>query len=163
MLCVLAFFASCTSDDTPHSGNASIIGVWKLSAWNVDEGFDINNDGIANTNLLNEIDCSRNETLFFDDKGVVSLNTTFSPDISIALLNQESPKYHFNVECDTEGIISLAASYSVNDSVVLIGESEATIKDGKISLVFKDKIKIYNQGFSQVIDAKDLTLVYVKQ
>ena len=160
---VLVCFTSCSTDDMQDSNNSSITGVWKLTAWNIDGGFDINNDGTVSTNLLNEIDCSRNETLFFDNDGVVSLNTTFNPDINIALLNIETSEYSFNVACDTEGVISLATSYTVNDSMIMIGESEAQIDGNQIFLVFQDRIKIYNEDFTQVLETKDLTLVYNKQ
>ncbi len=160
---VLVCFTSCSTDDMQDSNNSSITGVWKLTAWNIDGGFDINNDGTVSTNLLNEIDCSRNETLFFDNDGVVSLNTTFNPDINIALLNEATSEYSFNVACDTEGVISLATSYTVNDSMIMIGESEAQIDGNQIFLVFQDRIKIYNEDFTQVLETKDLTLVYNKQ
>ena len=160
---VLVSFTSCSKDDMQDSNNSSITGVWKLTAWNVDGGFDFNNDGTVSTNLLNEIDCSRNETLFFDKKGVVSLNTTFNPKIDIALLNELTSEYNFNVTCDTEGVVSLATSYTVNGSMIFIGESEAQFDGNQISLIFEDRIKIYNEDFTQVVDTKDLTLVYNKQ
>ncbi|WP_298551044.1 hypothetical protein [uncultured Algibacter sp.] len=158
----LVCFSSCSTDDSIDSNDSSITGVWKLTAWHVEEGFDINNDGTISTNLLNEIDCSRNETLFFDNKGVVSLNTTFNPDLDISVLDNSTSEYSFNVSCD-EGIISLATSYTVNDSIIIIGESQAQIEGNQISFVFEDRIKIYNENLTQVITTKDLTLVYIKQ
>lgn len=160
---VLVCFTSCSSDDMQDSNNLSISGVWKLTAWNIEGGFDINNDGTISSNLLNEIDCSRNETLFFDNNGVVSLNTTFNPDIGIALLNETTDEYSFDVTCDTEGVISLATEYTIKDSIITIGESEAMIEGNQISLVFEGRIKIHNEDFTEVIETKDLTLVYNKQ
>jgi len=160
---VLVCFTSCSSDDMQDSNNSSISGVWKLTAWNIEGGFDINNDGTISSNLLNEIDCSRNETLFFDNNGVVSLNTTFNPDIGIALLNETTDEYSFDVTCDTEGVVSLATEYTIKDSIITIGESEAMIEGNQISLVFEGRIKIHNEDFTEVIETKDLTLVYNKQ
>ncbi|MDG1730316.1 MAG: hypothetical protein P8K68_08925 [Algibacter sp.] len=165
-LCIaftLVYFTSCSTEDLQDSNDSSITGVWKLTAWNVNEGFDFNNDGIISTNLLHEIDCSRNETLFFDQKGVVSLNTVFNPEINIALLNVSNSEYNFDVACDSEGVISLATSYTVNGSMIMIGESKAQINGNQISLVFDDRIKIYNKELTQVVETKDLTLVYKKQ
>ena len=160
---VLVSFTSCSTDDMQDSNNSSITGVWKLTAWNIEGGFDINNDGTISSNLLNEIDCSRNETLFFDNNGVVSLNTTFNPDIGIALLNETTNEYSFDVTCDTEGVISLATEYTIKDSIITIGESEAMIEGNQISLVFEDRIEIYNEDFTEILETKDLTLVYNKQ
>ncbi|MGB5418701.1 hypothetical protein [Algibacter sp.] len=158
----LVCFTSCSSEDMQDE-SSPLVGVWKLTAWNVNGGFDMNNDGMVNTNLLNEIDCDRNETLFFDEKGVVSLNTTFNPDINISLLKDETNEYSFDVVCDTEGVISLATSYTFMDSTVMIGESVAMIQGDQIFLVFEDRIKIYNEDFTEVLFTKDLTLVYTKQ
>ena len=160
---ILVCSTSCSTDDMQDSNNSSIIGVWKLTAWNIEGGFDINNDGTVSSNLLNEIECSRNETLFFDNNGIVSLNTTFNPDIGIALLNETTNEFRFDISCDTEGVISLATEYTVKDSVITIGESEAMIEGNQIYLVFEGRIKIYNEDFTEVLEAKDLTLVYDKQ
>jgi hypothetical protein len=160
---LLVCFTSCSTDDTQDSNDSPIVGVWELTAWNVEEAFDFNNDGTANTNLLNEINCSRNETLFFENNGVVSLNTTFNPDLNISLLNNETNTYNFDVTCDTEGVVSLATEYTIENSMITIGESVAEIEGGQMFLVFEDRIKIYNEDFTEVFDTKDLTLVYSKK
>ena len=159
--CALVFFTSCSSDDMQN--NSNLVGSWNLSAWNIDGGFDINDDGVVSTNLLSEIDCDQNETLLFEGNGVVSLNTTFNPDIEIVLLSDSENEYRFNVECDTEGIISLATAYSVNGSNISLGEINAQLDGNQISIVFKNSLEIYNEALSEVIATKDLTLVYTKK
>ena len=52
--------------------------------------------------------------------------------------------------------------YFCENSMITIGESVAEIEGGQIFLVFEDRIKIYNEDFTQVIETKDLTLVYNK-
>jgi hypothetical protein len=159
----LVGFTSCSSDDNQVSNSNPLIGVWHLTAWNVEGGFDINNDGTVSSNLLNEIDCARNETLFFDDNGVVSLNTTFNPDLEIVLLNPEMNLYSFEVGCDTEGVISLATSYTRSESVIYMGETEAFYDGNEITIVFEDRLNVYNSDFTEIVETKDLTLVYKKQ
>lgn len=161
--CTLVFFTSCSSDSVQIQNELNILGLWELAAWNVEGGFDMNNDGEINTNLLNEIECSQNETLLFEANGVVSLNTTFNPDIEIVVLNNETNEYRFNIECDTEGVISLATSYSVNGSSISLGESNAQFDGNQISIVFKNSLEIYNEDATEVIETKDLTLVYLKK
>lgn len=156
----ILFLVSCSNEAIDDD---SLLGTWTLTEWNITDGFDINNDGIVSTNLLNEIGCSYNETLLFEPNNVVSLNTTFNPLLEVKLANDSAGGYGFNVECDTEGIISLATFYSKVGNTLVIGDSNAVINGNKISLVFQDKIEIYNEDGSQIIETKDLTLVYQKQ
>ena len=150
---------SCFTD----ADDKTINGVWALTEWNIEDGFDINNDGIINTNILNEIDCVNNETLVFESTGVVSSNFTFNPTIEIALVNGTSNNYIFNVVCDEEGFISFATTFTINGNVILINGSEGTLEGNKLSRVFVDAIKVYNEDFTEVIATKNLTLVYSKQ
>lgn len=160
---VLVLGTSCATEELEDSNNLSIKGVWNLTAWNIDNGFDINNDGIISTNLLNEISCHQNETLLFEANGVVSLNTTFKPNLEIYLLNSRVEQYSFNLECDTEGVVSLATSYTKSGNTIMIGETEASIEINQMSIVFENSIEIYNEDFTEVLETRDLTLVYIKQ
>ncbi|MFD0989595.1 hypothetical protein ACFQ1R_05770 [Mariniflexile jejuense] len=159
LVLVALVLVGCSSD----ADDDTINGVWVLTEWNIANGFDINNDGIISTNILNEIDCVNNETLVFDTNGVVTSNNTFNPSINIALVNGTSNNYLFNVECDQEGIISFASNFTVNGNMVLINDGVATVNGNTLSRVFTNAIKIYNENFTQVIATKDLTLVYTKQ
>ncbi|MEN3324366.1 hypothetical protein VP395_11560 [Mariniflexile soesokkakense] len=161
MLCFVPFLLLSCFNDTDD--DYTIEGVWKLTDWNVADGFDINNDGIVNTNILNEIDCPNNETLVFESTGVVSSNETFNPTIEIALQNGILNSYAFNVVCDEEGIISFATTYIKNGNVILIDNGIANMNRNQLIRVFIDAIKIYNEDFTEVVATKDLTLVYTKQ
>ena len=130
---------------------------------NVESGLDINKDGFADTNLLNEIDCTNNETLIFESNNVVTSNKTFNPDIKIALINGTTNEYVFDVECDEEGIISFAATYSRSNNQIFINESEAILNNNQLTRVSENAINIYDEGFSEVIATKNVTLVYIKQ
>ena len=154
------FLVSCSGNDI---NDDPLLGVWELTEWNIADGFDINNDGFISTNLLNEIDCTSNETLLFEPNNIVSLNTTFNPKLEVALINNSTDEYSFSVECDTEGVVSLATFYSQEGDSVTFGESEAIVNGDQISIVFKESIEIYNEDFTQVIATKDLTVVYSKQ
>ncbi|WP_308991203.1 hypothetical protein QLS71_002010 [Mariniflexile litorale] len=159
-LTLVALLLTSCSHDSDHN---TINGVWILTEWNVADGFDMNNDDIVNTNILNEIDCVNNETLVFESTGMVSSNKTFNPTIEIALQNGTSNNYIFNIVCDEEGSISYASNYSKNGDVVLINDAIATVKNNKLTRVFIGAIKIYNEDFTEVLASKDLTLVYTKQ
>lgn len=163
LIFTLVFLTSCTSEDIQESNNSDLLGVWNLKAWNVSDGFDMNNDGVKSTNLLNEIDCSYYETLLFEADNVVSLNTTFNPDIDIVLLDDSTDEYRFNVICDREGVVSLATLYTLKNNTITFGDTEAIIENNQISIVYKNRIKIYNEDKTQVVETKDLTLVYEKK
>ena len=151
---------SCYKDSDDEM---TVEGVWELTAYNVVDGFDINNDGIASVNLLNELSCSNNETLVFNSKGIVTSNQTFNPNIEISLANGTSNNFIFNVKCDAEGTIGYATNFTVNGNMVLINDSVSTLNGNKLSRIFVDAIKIYNQDFTQMVATKDVTLVYTKQ
>ncbi|TGV02704.1 hypothetical protein [Flavivirga rizhaonensis] len=161
ILCFALLITSCSGED---NNDASIVGRWKLTAWEVADGFDMNNDGIVNTNILNEIECISNETLIFETEGVVSSNKTFNPDIDIALQEGTTDKYVFKVRCDEEGVIGFATTYSLkNTDTVIFNDNESAIVGNQLFRLIKESIKIYNKDFTEVVATKDLTLVYTKQ
>ncbi|HMC02096.1 MAG TPA: hypothetical protein VKN14_13750 [Flavobacteriaceae bacterium] len=159
VLFTILFLASCTAEDIDD--NTNIVGLWKLTTWTIDIPVDLNNDNSFSINLLDEISCDNNETLVFDNKNIVSSNDTFNPNINIALMSNE--KYVFNVECAV-GSIGFATSYSqINNSIIEFNNVEATIIGNKLSWVYENAIKIYNENFTEVVETKDLILIYTKQ
>ncbi|WP_303316009.1 hypothetical protein Q4Q34_13280 [Flavivirga abyssicola] len=161
ILCFTLLITSCSEEE---SNDLSIVGTWKLTAWEVADGFDMNNDGIVNTNILDEIECISNETLIFETEGVVSSNKTFNPDIDIALQEGTTDKYVFDVRCDKEGVIGFATTYSQkNIDTVIFNDKESAIVDNQLFRLIKESIKIYNEDFTEIVATKDLTLVYTKQ
>ncbi|MEJ2112847.1 MAG: hypothetical protein P8X62_03775 [Flavobacteriaceae bacterium] len=159
ILIAILFLTSCTAEDIDD--NINVIGAWKLTTWTIDVPVDLNNDTIFSMNLLDEVSCDNNEILIFDTKGIVSSNHTFNPNIDIALISNE--KYIFNVECGV-GTIGFATSYAQIDyNTVQFNSIESTINGNKLSTVYKNAIKIYNEDFSEVVEIKDLTLIYTKQ
>jgi hypothetical protein len=142
---------------------ASVEGEWKLTGYNSVTGFDINDDGVKSVNLLEEIECTNNETLIFDSNGVMSSNNTFNPKIDIALKDGSKSEYVFNVECDLEGVIGFATGYSQNGDIITYKNHSASIIENQIFIVFENAIEIYNADYTEVIETQDLTLVYTKQ
>ncbi|MDO7170649.1 hypothetical protein [Mariniflexile sp. AS56] len=161
MLCVVPLLLlSCFNDS---DDDFSVEGSWKLTEWQVADGFDMNNDGVISVNLLDEIDCQNDETMVFESTGVVSSNKTFNPTVEIALQNGTTNSYTFNIACDDEGIISYASNYTKKGDLILINEAVATVNGRRLTRVFLDAIKIYNEDFTEVVATKDLTVVYTKQ
>lgn len=151
---------SCSKDsETP--GEALLDGVWQLTAWNVDGGMDMDKDGVSHTNLLDEISCSSNETLEFDNSGVVSFNNAFNPDIKIIAVNNLVENLNVTVVCDN-GVLGTATVYTVNGKTITIGSTTATINGNEINIVRKGKLKVLNTDMSTVLSTMDVIEVYTK-
>lgn len=155
----LLLFA-CSSDDSKLT---SVEGVWQLVAYNVPEGFDINNDGIKSINILQEIGCANNEVMVFESTGVVYTDASFNPLIQIYILNEVTNEYAFNVECDTEGVISLATNYTQKGNTITFNKHSASVMHNHLYIIYEDAIEIFNADFTKVLAREDLTLVYSKQ
>ena len=160
LLIIISIVLVSCSDETI---DMSAVGSWKLTGYNVANGFDINNDGIKSVNLLDEFECQNNETLTFELNGVVSSIETFNPEINIVLVDESTNEYAFNITCDLEGVIGFATNYSQNGEIITYNSKNATIIGNEMKMVFEDAIEIFNADLTQVIANEDLTLVYTKQ
>ncbi|MBT8185453.1 MAG: hypothetical protein KJN76_11485 [Eudoraea sp.] len=69
LIFTLAFLVSCSSDDSPtgSSDEDAIIGTWDLVELNISPDQDINEDGTANSNILNELSCVSGTLTFRED------------------------------------------------------------------------------------------------
>ncbi|GAA4281129.1 hypothetical protein [Gaetbulibacter aestuarii] len=151
---------SCSKDSNQQELN-TLDGVWQLTAWNVEGGMDMNKDGVAHTNILDEISCTNNETLVFDASGVVLFNNTFNPKIKITAINNLLENLSTNVVCDS-GVIGSATSYTVDGNKVILGSTIAIINGNEIDIIRKDKLKVFNPDMSTVIVTQDVMEVYTK-
>ena len=158
LISIVSFSCSNESYDA-----TTVEGKWKLTAYNVADGFDINNDGIKSINVLDEIDCVSNEFLTFESNGVMYSDSTFNPDIRIALLDGTTNEYAFNITCDQEGVIGFATNYTQKGDTITYNNRKVSIIGNQLYVEYKNGIKIYNENFTKVVGTKDLTMVYTKQ
>ncbi|OMP31248.1 hypothetical protein [Mangrovimonas sp. DI 80] len=163
LICILQLSVACSEDS---SSKNALVGKWKLTSWSAEVPMDLNNDGLANVNLLKEITCSNKETLSFDVHGIVSSEDTFNPTVMISEVNGGGGNaYAVQVEC-AEGIIGFATDYAFDSTngTVQIGENTvATLNGGELTIVYGNAIEIYNTELAEVVGTKDLTKVYTKQ
>lgn len=151
--------SSCSNDDAKHP----VIGDWELIIWTVDIPFDLENDLVPTSNFLDTTACSVNEILTFDNNGIVTSDDTFNPEITISLKDGTSDVYFVNEVC-AEGIIGFSTSFiQVNNQNVELNGAVGIVTSEKLTLVYKDAIEIYNEALTEVIESKDLTLVYMKK
>ena len=155
---ILLVFTSCATEPIEET----IDSTWRLTAWNLDIPMDLNGDGIFSLNLLDEITCSSNEELVFNKQGAVVSNNTFNPQVNV-VFDKFSKDYHVSVECDTEGSIGMATNYELSGDKIIFNNKAATIKGDELIMVFKGAVNVYNQDLTQVIEEKNITMVYHKK
>lgn len=156
-VCFIISFG-CSKD----SNKKPIVGTWELVSWMVDIPLEVENDLISNSNYLERTTCEVNETLTFDDFGNVTSDNTFSPKITISLKDDTSG-YIIDEVC-TEGKIGFSTEYlQIDDRKIELNGATGVLADKQLTLVYTNAIKIYNASLTEVIDNKDLTLIYVKK
>ncbi|MFH4967360.1 hypothetical protein V8G61_04060 [Gaetbulibacter sp. M240] len=159
--CILTTLFACTEDNSKTAEAEFMDGVWQLTAWNVSEALDMNNDGVASNNLLNEISCSNNEILEFDSSGIALFNNTFNPSLEIISQNSLLESLRANIICNP-GVIGAATTYSKNGNIITLGSETAIISGDQITIQRKDKLKVFDADMSKIVVTKDVDAVYTK-
>lgn len=169
LLAGLIITASCSNEDNDDNSSAAMKGTWKLTAWNVDGSYDLNNDGTASPNLLDEMDCYNNERIVFTDDTATYMTTSYA-DIYAEFV--DGTGYTFTVECEEE-VDSSPATYTRNGNALTItttyeedGETEtdiilATVNGNTLTFVEEEGFVIEEDNYDVVVE--DLTLVFTKQ
>ena len=160
LILTAVFGSSCAKNE---SEKVSIVGIWQLTTWTIQVPIDINGDMVKSTNLIDEAVCANNETLVFDDSGTVSSNMTYNPKVTVYVLNGSMDDYIFDIACDTEGTIGLSGSYSQNGSNISLFNTNAVISGNQLTITYANAIDIYNEDLTEVLETKDLTLIYIKR
>ncbi|MCB0444603.1 MAG: lipocalin family protein [Gelidibacter sp.] len=164
-IAVLAL-TSCSKDDDSNS-STSLTGTWKLTAWNSATGYDINNDGTASTNILNELDCYNNETVVFSANNTAMAHSTSYADITAEITTGTTDEYTYTVDCVDE-VDSFALTWSLNGNTITFDEGTpdeivATLSGNTFSLLVPEGLVIYDANNVNEVVIQDLTLVYTKQ
>ena len=151
--------SSCSKDDDDNP----IVGNWDLVNWSVGIPFDIDQNISPSSNFLEHTSCAINETVTFDDKGTVIGKDTFNPEITISLKDNTSDVFFVEEIC-AEGSIGFSTSYVEDDNKNIdFNGATGSLSNQKLTLVYANAVKIYNEALTEVIDTKDLTLVYLKK
>jgi len=157
ILCLAIAMIACTKSD-----KSKAVGVWQLTTRTTDIPFDVNNDGVFSTNLVDEIDCNDIETLTFEENG-----TVFSGNEASVIMKYfktaDTNSYGLNIDCNKEGIISFASSYNeIDEDTIQVSGRNYVIDNNTMTTIFKDAVKVYNEDFTEIIETRDLKLVYKK-
>ena len=77
LLTIAFLLFSCSSDDDNNNNTtAEIPGTWRLTSFLIESAIDLNNDGSASNDLIQETNCYQNETLVFNADGNMAANST---------------------------------------------------------------------------------------
>ena len=155
LLSVFAIVLSCKNNSD------SVIGEWQLLSYSFGIDMDINGDSVMSRNVLDETQCDNNETLTIKSNGTLNTTRTFAPKITVKKVDNN---YNVNVEC-LKGSIGFASSYKLfGDKLKLDSGDFYVFSDGEqLIRTFKDYVKVYNQDLSQVVETKDIIMIYVKK
>lgn len=97
LVIVIIAFTACSKDDNDDN-NLSIEGIWKLTAFEVENAYDLNNDGIASKNILTEIDCYHQDIIFnADDTGQIIYYSY--AQIELNLIPGTTDEYEYVTNC----------------------------------------------------------------
>ncbi|WP_179334489.1 hypothetical protein [Winogradskyella costae] len=159
LLIVLLSSAVSCSDNNEHH----VIGVWLLTTRTIDLPFDVNKDGVSNENLIKELDCNTKETLTFENNGTVFSGNEFSNPLKY-YKEEGTNEYKIISDCNTEGIISFASEFQIiEETTIKISNRDYVLSGDTLTTIYKNSVKIYTEDFSEVIETKDLKLIYTKQ
>ncbi|SFB87487.1 Lipocalin-like domain-containing protein [Flagellimonas taeanensis] len=127
LLLASALIISCSSDDGESDGS-SIVGTWDAIEFNMGEAVDLNEDGTASDNLLDELDCFAS-TVTFTAEGGYSTATTG--------IYFEASESDFFITCD--GVETTSGTYTLDGNTLVTidedGEVESTVTVTKDRLV----------------------------
>ena len=182
---ILAVFVSCDNEplegfdltevnqvnqETPAgvaTNATSIEGTWKLTAWNAANAVDINNDGTASINLLDELNCYDNETIVFNsDNTAISMSTTYA-EIELFIVVGTTNQYTFTSTCvpeieNTNLTWVQSGNLVTTTDVVSGGTINFTLNGNQLSFLIPNGFDVSN-GSGTATVTEDLTFVYTKQ
>lgn len=161
LTCLALFSLSCSNDDSDELvDEPSVVGVWKLTGYDVGFLVDINDDNVKNSDIIKEIGCDVNEEIVFKTDGTLAANDTFHHAVNI-YKSDLNGNYNIIIEC-VEGYTSFATPYIYENDTVEFHDVVSVISNNQFDRVFENAIEIYNEDFTEIIEFRDLTLTYTR-
>lgn len=134
-----------------------------MTTWTVGIPMDLKPSKESTTNLLDQTSCEVNEILSFDNNGIVTSEDTFSPKITVRLKDGASAEYIIEEVC-AEGVIGYTTEYSqVANGEVQFNNTVGVMVNNQLTVIYKNAVKVYNEALTEVVESKDLTLIYTKK
>ena len=139
-----------------------------MTAYQVETGYDFNQDGTSNTNLLAEVDCLQNETIQINNDGTaIAISNSFLTVVAELVIGT-TDQFLYTANCDNE-TDSFQLTWTENGSTVSFVDEDgfptnATIDSStQFSFTVPQGFEILsNDGFTVVVE-ENLTVVYTRQ
>lgn len=133
---------SCSSDDGDASDDgASIVGVWDAIEFNTAIGLDLNDDGTASSNLLDELDCFEVSSTFTEEG-------TFTSTSSSILF--EGTDIDFTLSCD-DGVETNSGTYVLNGSALTTTDEDGDVESTVSITATRLTVSGEDEDFGQVV------------
>lgn len=136
ILAVAAFLTlSCGGEDDTTIVGASVEGTWDLTAFDINEAFDLNGDGTSSQSLISEAGCYQNSSLEFHSDNTVTINIE-ELDINMELVIGTEDTYEYTVDCIEA--TSETGTYAVignNITITVQGEIDGEMQTETILLI----------------------------
>jgi len=153
--------------NTGNTGDTdvTVVGTWKMTAWNVNEAQDLNEDGTSSTNLLDEMDCYNNETVVFNaDFTGIAMSTSYA-DIELNLVIGTTNEFDYSITCVPE-IENTDLTWAQSGNIVATTSTgitnNFTLNGNELSFLIPEGFTVVSDD-SSVTVIQDLTIVYTKQ
>jgi len=168
MILVAAAFTACSSDDDSSNNSTSLEGNWKLTAFETENPYDLNNDGTASKSVMDETNCYQNETIRFDADGTGEATSTSYADIQLTLVAGTTDEYEYTVDCvsetETTPFVYDKDENEVSLSITGAGNATATLSGNTLTYVIQDGFFVdVDENGTTVTVTEDITFVYTKQ
>ena len=152
----------CTND---VGTDEDVPGTWKLTAWIGEEPTDLNNDGVASANFLDEMDCYTNETIVFNaDFTAVAMSTSYA-SFEFEIEVGTTDEFDYTVDCIQENE-NTDATWSQDGNIVSVTSMgttfDYTLDGNQLSILVPEGFLAFNADFTATT-SQDLIFVYTKQ
>jgi hypothetical protein len=160
------FLVACSSDDDAVAVDP-LVGTWRMTAFEVENPYDFNEDGTASRNLITETNCYQNETIQINADGTaVAISNSFLFVIG-ELVPGTTDQYTYTLNCEMESDI-VPLNWTANGMVLSFQEDDGFSVSGSLdeidqfSFIVPQGFGIYTDGFNAVTE-ENVRVVYTKQ